>query len=158
MSYSLGCPWPKRGCSAAFVGSCNAAWTLCHQILQTVLPPSFTGLLLRGELQAQEHLISLLPDNANLNLLSFLHLLLQTTLDSSLFSHIKNSVSLRDRARLKTISVSLAGLWLQAIPNPVFGLTYPHKNSFSVSISGLTWVCFLHAIFVSLAGDTQPCF
>ena len=46
---------------------------------------------------------------------------------------IKDNTSLRDRARLNTISAQHTGAWLRAIPNPNTGLAMPHTE-FVVSL------------------------
>ena len=80
-------------------------------------------LIFLGELQAREHLSSLLPANSTVSLFSDRQHHFQSVLDSSLQSQIKASVSLRDRARINTISAPFAGSWIRATPNSVFGLT-----------------------------------
>ena len=58
---------------------------------------------------------------------------LQSRLDSDLSSSLKDSASIRDRARLNTISGQHAGAWLRALPNLTLGLAMPSKE-FSVAL------------------------
>ena len=53
---------------------------------------------------------------------------LQALLDSDLWSSLKDDSSLRDRARINTISAQHAGAWLSALPNPNLGLAMPSKE------------------------------
>ena len=70
-----------------------------------------------------KHLSLLLPANSTVSLFSDRQHHFQSVLDSSLQSQIKASVSLRDRARINTISDPFSGSWIRATPNSVFGLT-----------------------------------
>ena len=120
-----------RSHSAAFVGSCNAARVLSSRLLKhlfsspVITLPSDVPMssIFPGELQAREHLSLLLPANSTVFLFSDRQHHFQSVLDSSLQSQIKASVSLRDGARINTISAPFAGLWIRATPNSVFGLT-----------------------------------
>ena len=125
-----------RSHSAAFVGSYNATRVLSSRLLGHLFSsPVITlpndvpmssnppDLIFPGELQAREHLSSLLPANSTVSLFSDRQHHFQSVLDSSLQSQIKASVSLRDRARINTISAPFAGSWIRATPSSVFGLT-----------------------------------
>ena len=58
---------------------------------------------------------------------------LQSILDSAMWHSIRDNASLRDRARLNTISAQHAGAWLRAVPNPNIGLAMPQKE-FTISL------------------------
>ena len=47
---------------------------------------------------------------------------LQSQIECSIFANLKESRSLRDNARLNTVSSIHAATWLRAIPSPKFGL------------------------------------
>ena len=49
-------------------------------------------------------------------------------LDSRLWSHLRESASIRDRARINTLTAQHAGAWLRAIPNRNLGLAMPSRE------------------------------
>ena len=85
-----------------------------------------------GETTAQDFLQLHLPDN-NHKIDSTSQHQLQLLLDSALWSSLKDSASLRDRARPNTISGQQTGAWLRAVSNPNLGLSMP-KREFSVAL------------------------
>ena len=118
---------------SSLIGSCNSTRNLFCQLLKTFVS-SFVAekatvlskhpdLIVPGELQSRQHLNSILPANCTICLTKSKQHDIQVIIDSSLQSQIKASASLRDKARLNTISASFAGSWIRAIPNSVFGLT-----------------------------------
>ena len=62
---------------------------------------------------------------------------LQRLLDTKLSTTILEKASLRDRARLNTISAPHAGAWLRAIPNPNLSLAMPQRE-FIIAVR--TWL------------------
>ena len=85
-----------------------------------------------GELLMRDRLSHLLL-SSDINIMTSTQKLIQETLDKSLFSEIRNSVGLRDQARLNSLSVPHTGAWLRAIPNHNLGLTTPSQE-FIVSL------------------------
>ena len=61
-----------------------------------------------GELLMRDRLSHLLLSN-DINIMTSTQKLIQETLDKSLFSEIRNSVGLRDQARLNSLSAPHAG-------------------------------------------------
>ena len=117
---------------AAFIGSCNATRQLSEQLLrkehQEYPPPSVdSSFCVPGEQPARDLLQKLIPGHApDPNIDDQHHL--QALLDSDLCSSLKDDSSLRDRARINTISAQHAGAWLSALPNPNLGLAMPSKE------------------------------
>ena len=82
-----------------------------------------------GELLMRDRLSHLLL-SSDINIMTSTQKLIQETLDKSLFSEIRNSVGLRDQARLNSLSAPHAGAWLRAIPSHNLGLTMPSEFPF----------------------------
>ena len=89
-------------------------------------------IVFQGETTAQDFLQLYLPDN-NHKIDSISQHQLQNLLDSALWSSLKDSTSIRDRARLDTISGQHTGTWLRAVPNSNLCLFMP-KREFSVAL------------------------
>ena len=130
----LGLRESTRTAPAAFLASCNSSCELVLQLLsgmqQSAIIPSSSldqGLSLKGRSVVQDHLRTLLP-TAKIDVLTTSQHQLQSLLDSTMWHSIKDNTSLRDRARLNTISAQHAGAWLRAIPNPNTDLTMPHRE------------------------------
>ena len=125
---------PREACRTAptaFIGSCNFTRDLIHRLLGYAHSPVLSSneaaisdpdLIVPGEMLSREHLLSMMPSTAQVDLWSSTQHQLQDILDKSLFLHIKNSGSVRNQARLNAISTPLAGSWLRAIPNKNLGL------------------------------------
>ena len=124
---------------AAFLASCNSSYELVLQLLsgmqQSAIIPSSSldqGLSLKGRSVVEDRLRTLLT-TAKIDVLTTSQHQLQSLLDSTMWHSIKDNTSLRDHARLNTISAQHAGAWLWAIPNPNTGLAMPHRE-FVVSL------------------------
>ncbi|XP_062518293.1 uncharacterized protein LOC134193482 [Corticium candelabrum] len=123
-----------RTSALAFVGSCNFTRDLSIRLLGCTKPPVLRSsegpitnpdvpdLLFPGEVSSREQLLSTLLSTADVDLGGASQHDLQEIFDKSLLSDIKNSVSIRDQARLNAISTPHAGAWLRAIPNRNLGL------------------------------------
>ena len=126
-----------RSAPASYVASCNSTRQLIcwfHSLLSQ-LKVSFsivTEHTSPGEQVAHERLCQSIPDTA-LKTEMTSQRSLQSRLDSDLSSFLKDSASIRDHARLNTISGQHAGAWLRALPNLSFGLAMPSKE-FSVAL------------------------
>ncbi|XP_062512057.1 uncharacterized protein LOC134187899 [Corticium candelabrum] len=134
----LGLREASRCHPAAYLSSCNSSRHLASYLLsmssQWNMSYSDEGqaIVFPGESTAQDFLQLPLPDN-NHKIDSTSQHQLQLRLDSALWSSLKESASIRDRARLNTISGQHTGAWLRAIPNPNLGLSMP-KREFSVAL------------------------
>ena len=121
---------------AAYLASCNSSRHLTSYLLsmssQWNMSYSNEGqvIVFPGKTTAQDFLQLHLPDN-NHKIDSTSQHQLQLPLDSALWSSLRDSASIRDRARLNTISGQHTGAWLGAVPNPNLGLFMP-KKEFSV--------------------------
>ncbi|XP_062510401.1 uncharacterized protein LOC134186441 [Corticium candelabrum] len=135
----LGLREAVRMSSSAFIGSCNSVRSLCSPLLPTTplleesVPnsnyssPDFS--VFPGESTAKDHIRSLAPDSLDtIDLTSSSQRDLQRLLDTKLSTTILENASLRDRARLDTISAPHAGAWLRAIPNPNLSLAMPQRE------------------------------
>ena len=136
---SLGLCKSTRTAPAAFLASCNSSCELVLQVLPGTQQPAVIssssldqGLSLKGISVVEDHLRTLLP-TAKIDFLTTSQHQLQSLLDSTMWHSLKDKTSLRDRARLNTISAQHAGAWLRAIPNPKTGLAVPHRE-FVVSL------------------------
>ena len=127
-----------RMSSSAFIGSCNSVQSLCSRLVPTTplleesVPnsnypsPDFSAF--PRESAAKDHIRSLVPDS--LDTIDFTlssQRDLQRLPDTKLSTTILEKASLRDRARLNTISAPHAGAWLRAIPNPNLSLAMPQR-------------------------------
>ena len=131
----LGLREASRSSSAAFIGSCNASRPVALRLLHGQLHSSATDeeiLFFPGEHEQWQYLQRLLPDIKDCSQNATQHHL-QSLLDSSLSNSLKHNASLRDRARLNTISAQHAGAWLRALPNSNLGLAMPQKE-FMISL------------------------
>ena len=118
-----------RTASLALVSSCNSTRDLAHQLLSNAQLPVLRGsdvpftdpdlpdLIFPGKVSSHEQLLSVFPSTADVGLWVASQHQLQEIIDKSLLSDVKNSVSIRDQARLNSISTPHAGAWLWAIPN-----------------------------------------
>ena len=84
-------------------------------------------IVVPGETTAQDFLQLHLPDN-NHKIDSTSQHQLQLLLGFALWSLLKDSASIRDRARLNTISGQHTEAWLRPVPNPNLGLSMPKKR------------------------------
>ncbi|XP_062519145.1 uncharacterized protein LOC134194239 [Corticium candelabrum] len=116
---------------SAFLGSCNSNRKLVNCLLKRNHPSLLTLIKpLPGEDEARGIVHNLLSrkDSPSLDLVTATQHQIQIQLDDISFSNLLNSVSLRDRARLKTLSSPHTGAWLRATPNRNLGLTMsPHE-------------------------------
>ena len=108
-----------RTAPTAFTGSCNSTRDLIRRLLGYAQSPVL--LIVPGEMSSHEHLLSMMQSTTQVDLWSSTQHQLQEILDKSLFLHVKNSMSLRNQARLHTISTPHAGSWLGAILNKNLG-------------------------------------
>ncbi|XP_062520053.1 uncharacterized protein LOC134195061 [Corticium candelabrum] len=134
--------------SSAFIGSCNSVRSLCSRLLPTtplleesVLNSNYSSpdySTFPGESAARDHIRNLVPDSLDtIDLTSSSQRDLQRLLDTKLSTTILEKASLRDRARLNTISAPHAGAWLRAIPNPNLSLAMPQRE-FIIAVR--TWL------------------
>ena len=141
----LGLREAVRMSSSAFIGSCNSVRSLCSRLLPTTplleesvlnsnySSPDFSAF--PGESAAKDHIRSLVPDSLDtIDLTSSSRRNLQRLLDTKLSTTILEKASLRDRARLNTISAPHAGAWLRAIPNPNLSLAMPQREEFIIAV------------------------
>ena len=144
----LGLREAVRMSSSAFTGSCNSVRSLCSRLLPTTplleetVPnsnyssPDFSAF--PGESAAKDHIRSLVPDSLDIiDLTSSSQHDLQRLLNTKLSTTILEKASLRDCARLNTISAPHAGAWLRAIPNPNLSLAMPQRE-FIIAVC--TWL------------------
>ena len=126
-----------RTAPAAFLGSCHFTRSLAlHLIGQDPQPSSLSSTLdvsnLVGEdtatLQFNYLLGSCSDECKDLSQHGF-----QTVLDSSLLNNVRANSSLRDQARLNTITAPHSGSWLRAIPNPKIGLSMTKEEYVTAS-------------------------
>ncbi|XP_062511254.1 uncharacterized protein LOC134187153 [Corticium candelabrum] len=117
--------------SAAFLGSCNFSRNLVSFFLDkeasnTTDLDDITNspyVCIPGENHARNILPKYLgSDTIPPNLTNASQRQIQSRIDSHLLSNLKEGFSLRDQARINTISTPHAGAWLKAIPNPKLGL------------------------------------
>ena len=126
-----------RTAPASYLASCNSTRQLIcrfHSLLSQ-LKVSFSIVnkhTFPGEHVAHKRLCQSIPDTA-LKTEMTSQRSLQSRLDSDLSSSPKDSASIRDRARLNTISGQHAGAWLRALPNLSLGLAMSSKE-FSVAL------------------------
>ena len=113
--------------SAAFLGSCNFSRNLVSFFLDknafnTTDLDDITNspyVCIPGENHARNILPKYLgSDTIPPNLTNAWQSQIQSRIDSHLLSNLKEGFSLRDQARINTISTPHAGAWLRAIPNP----------------------------------------
>ena len=121
-----------RSAPASYLASCNSTRQLIcwfHSLLPQLKVSFFivNEHTFPGEQVAHERLCQSIPDTA-LKTEMTSQKSLQSRLDSDLSSSLKDSASIRDRARLNTISGQHAGAWLQALPNLSLGLAMPSKE------------------------------
>ena len=120
-----------------FVASCNSSRKLVDMFLSRSLPSSDFShaasqsiTLISGESEARTVLSSVLSDSdlSSIDLMTSTQRQLQSQLDSKLYSCLLATASIRDKARLNTISSPHAGAWLRAVPNSNLGLAMlPHE-------------------------------
>ena len=144
-----------RSAPASYLASCNSTRQLTcrfHYLLSQ-LKVSFSIVnehTFPGEQVAHERLCQSIPDTA-LKTEMTSQQSLQSMLDSGLSSSLKDSASIRDRARLNTICSQHAGAWLRALPNLSLGLAMPSKE-FSVA-----WRVWLGILIFNLPSDAKRC-
>ena len=126
----LGLRESSSSASAAFVGSRNTTRSLTASLLGVDPSMDTSELTPEDEFPARASLREALPE-ADLTSASQHHL--QDSLDRRAFTMCKALSSLRDQARLNSITSSPAGAWLRAIPNPNLGLAMP-QHEFIVAI------------------------
>ena len=138
----LGLREAVKSAPAAYVGSCNSTKLLvqdfvrkaCNSLASTNVPVPTSLLLEESESYLQS--CSFLKNEHSHLLLDFNNSTqrqIQSKLDADLFNCLLNNASLRDRARLNSISTPHAGAWLRAIPNPNLGLSML-SHEFVISI------------------------
>ena len=146
--WGLGLRGAVRMPSSAFIDSCNSVRSLCSHLLPTTplleesvpnsnyLSTDFSAF--PEESAAKDHIRSLVPDSLDtIDLTSSSQCDLQRLLDTKLSTTILEKASLRDRARLNTISAHHARTWLRAIPNPNLSLAMPQRE-FIIAVR--TWL------------------
>ena len=74
---------------------------------------------------------------------------LQNGIDFSLLSTVKAGSSLRDQARLSTLSTPHSGSWLRAFPNPKVGLSMTREEFTTASKIWLGLPFFHHKVVIS---------
>ena len=129
---------------AAFIASCNSIRVLSQDFLrqasESAMAPdssmSTPCTSFSGESVAYIHLLNSVGNSQlPFDVLSATQRQLQSHVNSKLFNSLQENASIREKARLNTISSEHAGAWLRAIPNPHLGLTMsPHEFIIAVRI------------------------
>ena len=138
----LGLQSALESSSAAFLSSCNATRELVQHLLEAessknvstldsmnlcTTESSFSQTLtLPGEIRERERFSVQLENHIDTDEPAFFILpqkALQSQLDVIQLQSLKDMSSVRDRARLNTISSAYAGAWLRAVPNQNLGLS-----------------------------------
>ena len=119
---------------AAFLGSCNSTRQLANRLQNVGTVSLSSSSITTGEDTANVTITSHLTDCyvSPSNAYGLAQKALQAQIDDKLLSSLKDTCSLRDRARLNTVASTHAGAWLKAIPNQKLGLTLS-KHEFITS-------------------------
>ena len=127
----LGLRLANKASCLAFIGSCNSTRKLVCRFLGVSSIDEISSLKVNGESQAKETSFTTYENvqiDTDISVVS-----LQSQVDKRDFDLLKESCSIRDKARLNTISEPRAGAWLTAIPNPNLGLALS-RHEFTTAV------------------------
>ena len=130
----LGLRLANKASCLAFNGSCNSTQKLVCRFLGVSSIDEISSLKVNGESQVRETFFTTYENvqiDTDINVAS--QHSLQSQVDKWDFDLLKESCSIRDKARLNTISEPRAGAWLTAIPNPNLGLAMS-RHEFTTAV------------------------
>ena len=129
----LGLREAQRTSSIAFISSCNRSRDLVSRFLHATSVEELPGCRIDGESNAKEEFLQKFGTvESSCNIDSPSQHALQLQVDNGSYEALKLSCTLRDQARLNTISEPHAGAWLRAVPNPNLGLAMS-RHEFSIA-------------------------
>ena len=117
---------------AVYVGSCNSTRKMVQDFLRKacnsldIANLHFPRPLLSGNSESHLQICQYLKNKFGSSTLDFStapQRQIQSEFDSDLVKYLLNTASLRDKARLNSISTSYAGAWFGAVPNSNLGLS-----------------------------------
>ena len=130
----LGLREAQRTSSIAFISSCNRSRDLVSRFLHATSVEELPGCRIDGESNAKEEFLQKFGTvESSCNIDSPSQHALRLQVDNGSYEALKLSCTLRDQARLNTISEPHAGVWLRAVPNPNLGLAMS-RHEFSIAV------------------------
>ena len=130
----LGLRLANKASYLAFIESCNSTRKLLCHFLGISSIDEISSLKVNGESQSKETFFTTYENvqiDTDINAAS--QHSLQSQVDKWDFDLLKESCSIRDKARLNTISEPHAGAWLTAIPNPNLRLAMS-SHEFTIAV------------------------